>query len=92
MDYSLEALRKNNSLTRNVQKEIEVRDSTVNNAYLHCIEGCDAHEQNYYLVRPQKGVTFDFINDIYNAWLKIPPPTLIINQAVERSCHTMMQK
>ena len=40
----------------------------------------------------RKGVSFNFTNELYNAWLKIVPATPFIDTAVLRSCHTVIQK
>ena len=36
-------------------------------------------------------VSFDFVNELYNLWLKTPPSTPFIDIAVERSRHCIMQ-
>ena len=44
------------------------------------------------LSETETGVAFDFVNELYNLWLKTPPPTPYIDTAVERSRHCILQQ
>ena len=44
------------------------------------------------LSETETGVAFDFVNELYNLWLKTPPPTPYINTDVERSRHCILQR
>ena len=44
------------------------------------------------LSETESGVSFDFVNELYNLWLKTPPSTPYIDTAVERSRHCIMQR
>ena len=44
------------------------------------------------LSETETGVSFDFVNELYNLWLKTPPSTPYIETAVERSRHSIMQR
>ena len=39
-----------------------------------------------------KGMAFDEVNELYNAWLKIPPASSYLSTAVNRSKHTMAER
>ncbi len=38
------------------------------------------------------GVAFDYVNELYNLWLKQPPGTMFIDTAVQCSAHTILQR
>ena len=40
----------------------------------------------------KRGVAYDFVNELYNLWLKQTPTTPFIDTAVERSRHTIVQR
>ena len=44
------------------------------------------------LSESENGVSYDFVNELYNLWLKTPPSTPFIDTAVERSRHSIMQR
>ena len=44
------------------------------------------------LSESEDGVTFDWVNELYNYWLKILPATPFIDTAVMRSRHTIVSK
>ena len=44
------------------------------------------------LSETESGVSFDFVNELYNLWLKTPQSTPYIDTAVERSRHCIMQR
>ena len=46
----------------------------------------------YVLSGSSKGVAYDFVNELYNLWLKRTPTTPFIDTAVERSRHMIAQR
>ena len=44
------------------------------------------------LSETENGVSYDFVNELYNLWLKTPPTTPFIETAIERSRHCIMQR